>query len=47
MENKVIHPNRWLIWTIAGIIAVALLTMAYIEFSKGEIDRVAASEILE
>lgn len=39
MQNNVIHPNRWLIWTIVGTVAIFLLTVAYIEYQKGEIDR--------
>ncbi len=38
----IVHPNRWLIWTIVLAVVIGLLTTAYIEYAKGELDRDAA-----
>ena len=31
--------NRWFIWTLVGLVAIGFITLGYIEFAKGEIDR--------
>ena len=38
----IVHRNRWLIWTIVLVIVIGFLTVAYIEYTKGEIDRQGA-----
>ena len=38
----IVHPNRWLIWTIVLVVVIGLLTAAYIEYAKGEVDRETA-----
>lgn len=44
MKNLV-HNNRWFVWTLVLVCAIALITLAYIEYSKGEIDRVTAGTL--
>jgi len=39
----IVHPNRWLIWTIVFAVVIGLLTTAYIEYVKGELDRETAA----
>lgn len=34
----ILHRNRWLIWTLTLSAAIALSTIAYIEYVAGEID---------
>lgn len=38
----IVHPNRWLIWCIVLAVVIGLLTAAYIEYAKGELDRETA-----